>query len=62
MSTIKYLSSRVSVDYPYSPISSNNPSTSLTDYDNLKNTLIENIPTVLQGKEESTPLALTSIY
>jgi hypothetical protein len=50
------------VDYPYSPIASNNPSSSLTDYDNLKNTLIENIPTVLQGKEESTPLALTSIY
>ena len=62
VSTIKYLSSRISVDYPYSPISSNNPTTSLTNYDNLKNTLIENIPTVLQGKEDSTPPALTSIY
>lgn len=61
-STSKYLSARISVDYPYSPISSNNPSSSLLDYDNLKNTLIENVPTVLQGKEESTPSTLTNIY
>ena len=61
-STIKYLTSRISVDYPYSPVVSNNPATSLIDYDNLSNTLIDNIPNVLQGKEESTPVALTSIY
>jgi hypothetical protein len=34
----------------------------LLDYDNLSNTLIENIPNVLQGKEESTPATLTGIY
>ena len=62
LSSVKYFSSRISVDYPYSPISSNNPSSSLLDYDNLKNTLVENIPTVLQGKEEATPSTLTSIY
>lgn len=62
LSTHKYLSSRISVDYPYSPFSSNNPLSSLSDYDDLKDTLIENIPNVLQGKEESTPGTLTSIY
>jgi heme/copper-type cytochrome/quinol oxidase subunit 2 len=62
VSTVKYLTSRISVDYPYSPISSNHPSSSLLDYDNLSNTLIENIPNVLQGKEESTPATLTGIY
>jgi hypothetical protein len=56
------ISSRIAVDYPYSPFSSNNPLSSLNDYDNLKNTLIDNIPNVLQGKEESTPNTLTNIY
>ena len=52
----------MSLDYPYSPISSNHPTSSLIEYDNLSNTLIDNIPNVLQGKEESTPTALTGIY
>ena len=61
-STVKYLTSRISLDYPYSPISSNHPVSSLIEYDNLSNTLIDNIPNVLQGKEESTPTTLTGIY
>jgi hypothetical protein len=32
------------------------------DYDNLNNTLLENTPSVLQGKEEIMPVFLTSIY
>jgi hypothetical protein len=62
VSTVKYLTSRISLDYPYSPISSNHPASSLIEYDNLSNTLIDNIPNVLQGKEESTPTTLTGIY
>lgn len=62
LTTFKYLSSRIAVEYPYSPISSNNPTSSLLNYDNLSNSLIENIPNVLSGKEESTPSTLTNIY
>lgn len=60
--SFKYLSSRISVEYPYSPISSNNPSSSLLNYDNLQNTLVDGIPNVLGGKEESTPSTLSNIY
>lgn len=61
-SSLKYLSARISAEYPYSPFASNNPATSLIDYDNLSNSLVDNIPNVIQGKEESISPTLTNIY
>lgn len=58
----KFSSSKPSFDYPYSPISSNHPSMNTIDFDNLKNSFIEEVPTILQGKEELMPNFLTSIY
>ncbi len=58
----KYLAGKLLPEYPYSPITSNNPFIDTLDYDNLKNTAIEDIPTILQGKEELMPNFLTSIY
>ena len=62
ISSSKYFSARVNLDYPYSPITSNNPYISLSNYDDLNNTTVENIPNVLQGKEELLSNTLTSIY
>ncbi len=61
--TARYLNARISLDYPYSPVISNNPSAfALSDYDNLSNSIVDNIPNVLQGKEESIPASLSGIY
>lgn len=61
-STQKFSSSKVNFDYPYSPITSNHPVMDTIDYDNLKHSTIEGIPTVLQGKEELMPNFLATIY
>jgi hypothetical protein len=53
---------KVSFDYPYSPVASSHPLITALDYDNLNNTDIENSPSVLQGKEEIMPVFLTNIY
>ena len=58
----KYLSARAVLDYPYSPVLSNNPFIDGLEYDNLTNTAIEDTPTSLQGKEESVPSFLSNIY
>jgi len=58
----KYLTARLSIDYPYSPITSSNPSINTINYDNLSNTSVEGVPTPLQGKEELMPTFLTGIY
>jgi len=58
----KYLSSRISIDYPYSPLVSNNAHINMLDYDSLKKTQIDNIPNVLQGKEESISSTISNIY
>lgn len=52
----------VFIDYPHSPVISNNPKLSLMAYDNYKDTFIENTPTPLQGKEEQMPFFLLNIY
>lgn len=62
ISSHRRLSAHIFFDYPYSAVISNNPSTNVTDYDNLNKTNIADIPTVLQGKEESTPLFLSNLY
>lgn len=61
-SSNKFLSAKISLDYPYSPIISNNPFNEWAEYDNLNNTLVENVPNVLQAKEEAIPSVITSIY
>lgn len=58
----KYLSAKVTFDYPYSPITSNNPIVITSDYDNLANTSVESIPDILQGKEELMPNFLPNAY
>lgn len=58
----KYLSGRPVLDYPYSPVLSNNPFINGADYDNLTNTAVEDVPTALQGREESVPTFLSNIY
>lgn len=54
--------SRVSLDYPHSPLVANNAATSVLNYDSFVNTFIDNTPTLLQSKEELIPTALSSIY
>lgn len=60
--TNKLASVKISFDYPYSPISSSNPSIHTLDYDNLNNTDVENSPSALQGREEIMPTFLANIY
>ena len=57
-SSLKYLSARTSIDYPYSPILSNNPSINLFDYDEVKNSQGTGIPRLFQseGDMSSSPL------
>jgi len=62
MSSNRYFSSKISIDYPYSAVLSNNPGINSINYDNLSNTDVEEVPTPLQGKEESMPSYLTGIY
>lgn len=62
ITTNKYLSARPSFDYPYAPITSNNPFINSIDYDNLATTNVQDVPTILQGKEEFMPAFLTGIY
>jgi len=62
LSANKYLSAKISLDYPYSPIISNNPFNEWKEYDSLSNTWVDNVPNVLQAKEEAIPSILTSIY
>lgn len=52
----------MAVDYPYAPVMSNNPFINTLDYDNLINSINDDIPTNLQGKEELLPNYLTNIY
>lgn len=58
----KLASNRVYFDSPFSPIISNNPNVSSLNYDNYRNTFIENSPTALQGKEEQIPSYLLNTY
>lgn len=58
----KFSTAKVLFDYPYSPITSNHASMSTIDFDNLKNSTIEEVPTILQGKEELMPVHINSIY
>lgn len=60
--TNKLFNNKISFDYPYSPVLSNNLSINPLNYDSHENTFIENTPTILQGKEELMPNFLTSIY
>ena len=62
ISSNKYLSAKPNLDYPYSPVISNNPYINVLNYDNLKNTNITEVPTILQGKEELMPNFLNNIY
>jgi hypothetical protein len=62
MSSNRYLSSKLSIDYPYPAILSNNPGIDSINYDNLANTDVDEVPTSLQGKEESMPSYLTGIH
>jgi heme/copper-type cytochrome/quinol oxidase subunit 2 len=57
----KLKSNKVFIEYPYSPIISNNFKISLLDYDNYKNTLTDT-PIALQGKEELIPNFILSSY
>ena len=58
----RLLKTNIYSDYPHAPIISNNPSLNFLDYDNYKNTLLEDIPTPLQGKEEQMPFYLLNVY
>ena len=58
----KLISNKISFDYPYSPVLSNNLLISPFNYDSHKYTFVENTPVTLQGKEELMPSFLTSIY
>lgn len=61
-STSKLALSKINYDYPQTPVISNHPGINNINYDNLKNSFIEDIPSVLQGKEELMPISLNSIY
>lgn len=58
----KLSNSKITTDSPLSPIPSSNSTIASKNYDNLKFTYIDNTPLVLQGKEEVTSTALTSMY
>jgi len=58
----KILSNRITADYPYAPVSSNNSGANVLNYDNHKLTFVDNTPSVLQGKEELIPVSISSIY
>jgi hypothetical protein len=58
----KFSSNRVYFDSPYNPIFSNNPFTGTLNFDNYKNTFVENIPTLLQGKEEQIAPYIMNTY
>lgn len=58
----RLFNNRISFDYPYSPILSNNLSVNPLNYDSHENTFIEDTPSILQGKEELMPNFLTNIY
>ena len=58
----KLLPTRLSYDYPYSPILSNNFYTNFLNYDSQKLTSISGVPTIYQGKEELMPLFLPNSY
>lgn len=62
LSSNRYLSSRINIDYPYSPVISNNPLITSINYDNLVNVDTKDTPTPLQGKEELVPALITNIY
>ena len=56
----KYLSSKVASGSPSSPIISNNPSTHMTDFDNLTNTSAKGTPEMPFKKPEATSNFLTN--
>lgn len=60
--TNKIGSNRISYDYPYSPIASNNAMVNSLNHDSHKFTYLPDTPIVLQGKEELMPTFLTNIY
>jgi hypothetical protein len=53
---------RIFFDSPFSPIASNNVVLNALNFDDYKNSFIEGIPTVLQGKEEQLPPYLLNTY
>ena len=58
----KFSTNRVFFDSPYSPITSNNLLTNTLEFDNYKNTFIENNPTILQSKDDQLPFFITTAY
>lgn len=60
--SVRFYNSRVFLEYPYSPIPANNPAVSIINYDNLADTTVEDVPLLLQGKDEIIPSIISSIY
>jgi hypothetical protein len=58
----KIASNRFYSDYPFSPMSSNSPVINYFEFDNYKNTNVDGVPTLLQGKEDLIPASVPSIY
>lgn len=58
----KIASNKIYLDSPHSPIVSNNIFYNSFNYDNCKKTLIPNVPTMFQNKEDLFPSYLYSIY
>lgn len=58
----KLASNRIYFDSPFAPIVSNNPLVSSLNYDDCRNTFVEDTPTVLQSKDEFMPTFVPSIY
>jgi hypothetical protein len=58
----KIANNKLSFDYPYSPMPSNNPTVNTLNYDSLDNTFVPSVPALLQGKEETMPSFLPNIY
>lgn len=61
-SSNRFISSRLNIEYPYSPIISNNPFLNINNYDNLRNSSSGESPLCLEGKEELISSSITNIY
>jgi hypothetical protein len=58
----KIASNRIYFDSPYTPVVSNNPFVKTMGYDDCVNVFTEDVPVVLQGKEELIPNFLPLVY
>jgi hypothetical protein len=59
---LKLSTNKITFDYPYSPITSNKPTFNHSKYDSVKNSFTKDTPSMLQGKEETMPNFLPSVY